>query len=337
MLYVLFLFRILRFPCYLSRMPSRYRRDVVRLKAEIVGRVLAGEAQRAICRSAGMPTAQTVRKWAKADPLFAAELLTARRRGDWMARFAFDEAKAAAFLARARAGEAINSLIGAPGMPSRKTYSYWTRTQGSFAEAVFALRQRRDAQIEAHGRARWRAFDPALADRVVVALHRAVLEGGPGEARLAAVLAADPELPCRPVLARWRREQPEFDRVLKMIFAARRARGPRVPEAVREEVFRHIVEGGSFASYQRRPGGPSRTTLRAWFRRDAAFAEAVSQACAYRENWYEDRILMAAEGGAAGPAAGTVGERERVVGSLKRHLARLRHRPGAVHRKRGAG
>jgi len=51
-----------------------------------------------------MPCAATVRKWALADPAFGAELLAARRREDWMARFAFDEAKAAAFLARARAG-----------------------------------------------------------------------------------------------------------------------------------------------------------------------------------------------------------------------------------------
>jgi hypothetical protein len=223
-------------------------------------------------------------------------------------------------------------------MPSQTTYDYWRRTQLAFAEAVFAFAQRRDAAFKAQSRVR-REFDPVLADRLVVALHRAVLTGGPGEARLTAVLAADPELPCRPVLARWRREQPEFDRVLTMIFAARRAMGPRVPEAVREAVVDHLVEGGSFASYSRQPGGPARATPGAWFRRDAAFAQAVRQACVDREDWYEDRILIAAERGGsaasgAGAAAGPVGERARSIGLLKRALVRLRHRPGAVHRKR---
>ena len=310
-------------------MPRRYRPDeLARLKAEVVGRARAGEALAAICRSAGMPAHSTVRGWGTRDAAFAAELLAARRAGDWRRRFAFDEAVAAAFLARAQAGEAINSLIGVPGMPSRATYTYWTRTQGAFAEAVFALRQRRDAVIGARGRARRRDFDPALADRIIVGLHK----GLPRGLRLEDVLAADPALPCRPVLARWRREQPEFDQVLKMILTARRALGPRVPAPVVEDVVDHIVEGGSFASYSRLPGGPSRTTLRAWFRRDAAFARAVRGACEDREHWYEDRILMAAEGAAPGTAA----VRARAIGSLKQQLGRLRHRPGAVHRRAAA-
>jgi hypothetical protein len=304
-------------------MPSQYARDARRLKAEIVARVLAGESLRAVCGSAGMPCGHTVRNWAKADPLFAAELLAARRRGAWMARRAFDEGKAAAFLARARAGETINSLVGAAGMPSRGTYRYWTRTQGAFAEAVHALRRRRDAGIGAFGRARRRDFDPVLADRVIVALHKGVRAG----VGLEDVLAADAELPCRPVLRRWRREEPEFDRVLRTIFVARRTAGPRVPAWLADDVVDHIVEGGSFASYSRAPDGPTRATLRRWFRRDADFAARVSDACEDREHWYEDQILMAAERTPPGPVA----EMNRAVGSLKRHLVRLRHRPGAVH------
>jgi hypothetical protein len=310
-------------------MPSRYRRDAARLKAEIVARVLAGERQRAICASPGMPGTHTVRKWAKGDALFAAELLAARRRGEWMRLCAFDEGKAAAFLARARAGETINSLVGTPGMPSRGTYTYWTRTQGSFAEAVFALRRRRDAGIGAFGRARRRDFDQGLADRVIVALDKGVRDG----VRLEDVLAADPELPCRPVLRRWRREEPEFDAVLRMLFAARRTAGPRVPEWQVEDVVDHIVEGGSFASYSRLPDGPTRTTLRRWFRRDRDFAREVTRACECREDWYYDQIEMVAQGTPAGP----IREMERAVGPLKRHLTRLRHRPGAVHRRRASG
>ncbi len=210
-------------------------------------------------------------------------------------------------------------------MPSRRTYAYWKATQGPFAEAVFALQTRRDARIGAFGRARWRAFDPALADRIVVGLHKGV--------KLEAVLAADPELPCKPTLARWRREEPEFDRVLRGIFSAWRARAWKVtpvPPGLAEEIVDHIVEVGSFASFSRLPGGPSRVTLRRWLRADRDFAAAVARACEDREEWYEDQILILAES----TPPGRLTERKRSIGQLKRHLVRLRHRPGAVHRPR---
>jgi hypothetical protein len=306
-------------------MPSRYARDAARLKVEIVSRVAAGERQRAVCAEAGMPCALTVRNWARADAAFGAELAAARRRGDWRRLWGFDEAKAAAFLARARAGERVHELLRAPGMPSRGAYDRWRRSEPGFAEAAFALRRRRDAQLGERGRARRRSFDQGLADRVIVALNKGLFQG----LTLEAVLAADPELPCKPVLARWRREAPAFDRVLKMMFAARRARVRPVPAWRIEAIVDHIVEGGSFASYSRLPGGPSRTTLRQWLR-DPAFARAVAGACEDREAWYEDQILMAGDA-ARGASVRTL---ERRVGALKRQLVRLRHRPGAVHRRR---
>ena len=307
-------------------MPSRYRRDIPRLKAEVVARIAAGEVQRAICASPGMPDAHTVRNWAKADAAFEAELAAARRRGAWARLYAFDEGKAATFLARARAGEGIHALLREPGMPSRRTYDHWRATEPTFAEAAFALRQRRDAGLGERGRARWRGFDQALADRVVAALNRGLPQG----LRLEEVLAADPALPSRPVLTRWRREQPEFDRVLREIFAAWRRRPAPVPAPVVEEIVDHIVEGGSFASFSRLPRGPSRVTLRRWLRGDRDFAAAVAQACEDREEWYEDQILMTAQSTPPGPQR----DRERGVGRLKRHLVRLRHRPGAVHVRR---
>nr|MEA2797302.1 hypothetical protein [Phenylobacterium sp.] len=303
-------------------MPSRYRHEVPRLKAEIVARVGVGEVQRAIWAEAGMPGKDTVRSWAKADAAFADALAAARRRGDWARWLVFDEGKAAAFLARVRAGERIRAVLREPGMPSRGTYEHWKATQPPFAEAVFALRQRGDARLRERAKARWRGFDQPLADRIIRGLNTGL--------KLAAVLAADPELPCRPVVARWRREQPEFDRVLRMIFAAWRRRPAPVPAAVVEEIVDHIVEGGSFASFSRLPGGPSRVTLRRWLRGDRDFAAAVAQACEDREEWYEDQILMTAERTPSGPQR----DRERSIGRLKRHLVRLRHRPGAVHVRR---
>lgn len=313
----------------LPRVPSQYRRRLPALKAALLARVFAGDSLRALAREPGMPRPQTVRNWALADPAFAEALADARRRGDWARRFAFDEATAAAFLARARAGARINDLIGSAGMPSRRAYRHWCATQPAFAEAVFALRRRRDAGIGALGRARLRGFDRAAGDRVIVALNRGIAEGR----TLEEVLAGDPGLPSRPVLARWRRENPEFGRVLRMMFAGaarRRAAAFRVPQWLSEEICEHIVEGGSFASYCR-AGGPSRTTLRRWYRVDAAFAAKVDEACRWRDTWLHEQAIDIAMRTPAGPLR----EMNRAVGPIFRQMTRLRHRPGAVHARRG--
>src|SRR5579859_5081805 len=109
---------------YSLPMPFAYPNRSV-LKAAVVARVAGGETVAAICAGPDMPSADTVRGWRRADPLFAAELVAARRRGDWARRFAFDEGVAAAFLARMSAGESVRSLLGRPGMPSQRTYVFW--------------------------------------------------------------------------------------------------------------------------------------------------------------------------------------------------------------------
>jgi hypothetical protein len=305
--------------------PSRYRRDAAHLKAEIVARVGGGETVRAVCASPDMPAELTVRNWARADAPFGEALAAARRRGTWRRLWAFDEAKAAAFLARARAGEPIKALLGQPGMPSRGAYQRWKVAEAPFAEAVFALRQRRDAQLGERGRARRRAFDQAVADRIIVRLNKGALAG----VRLEDILTADPELPCWETMMRWRREEPEFDRVLRMIISARRAAMKPVPELVIEEVVDHIVEGGSFASFSRMRGAPSQGTLGRWMR-DPNFAEAVAMACEWREDWYYDQIEDIARRTPPGP----VREMNRAVGPLLRQLVRLRNRPGTRRRTR---
>jgi hypothetical protein len=117
--------------------------------------------------------------------------------------------------------------------------------------------------------------------------------------------------------------------VLRILFAARRARAP-LPDLLIEDIGDHIVEGGSFASYSRLPGGPSRTTLRRWHRRDPAFAREVATACEWREDWLAGQVLDAAQRTPPRP----IREVERAIGALKRKLVRLRHRPGAAHRRR---
>ena len=165
-----------------------------------------------------------------------------------------------------------------------------------------------------------------MADRIVVGLHKGL--------KLEAVLASDPALPCRPGLRRWRREAPEFDGVLRKIFAAwrvRRASVASVPEVFAEEVADHIADGGSFASFSRLPGGPSRTTLRRWVRVDPDFAAQVARACELREEMLHDQVCDIVLGTPPGPLA----QRKRAVGPLLRQMTRLRHRPGAAHRRRG--
>jgi len=301
-------------------MPSRYRRDADRLKAEIVARVGAGETVLAVCVAAHMPTKDSVRNWALADAAFAEALAAARRRAR-----AFDAVKAEAFLARAWAGEAINSLIGRPGMPLRAQYRRWNATEPAFAAAVAELRQRRDARLGERGRARRLAFDQEKADRIIVRLN-AGFHTGVG---LQALLAADPELPCWVTLKRWRREQPLFDKVLRGMISARQPAAMKpVPEFMVQEIVEHIVEGGSFASLSRMPGWPTQGTLRRWLR-DPNFASQVARACVWREDWYREQIADIARR----TPPGSLREAKRAVGPLLRQLVRLRHRPGAVHRR----
>ncbi|WP_372782395.1 hypothetical protein [Phenylobacterium sp.] len=271
----------------------------------------AGEALSAVCASPGLPGVDSVRAWARDDAAFGEALAAARRRGRWRRLWAFDEAKAAAFLARARAGEPIKSLCGRPGMPSREQYLRWRTSQPPFAEATFALLQRRNARARAWGLARRRDFDPALADRIIVRMNSGLT--------LADVLAEDPDMPGAVTLARWRRQEPEFDAVLRTMFAARRGAAKPVPEVLVQDIVEHIVEGGSFASYSRLPGAPWPGTLRKWLR-DPHFAEEVAQACEFRKEWYHDQILMIAQGAREGPLP----ERRHSIGALKQQLSRLR-------------
>jgi hypothetical protein len=246
----------------------------------------------------------------------------------------------AEILARVAAGERLRVVCAGPGMPCPHTVQNWAVGDAAFGAELARARAREPERVrdllEELGRARRRAFDPVLADRIIVGLHKGL--------KLEAVLAADPELPCRPTLTRWRREAPEFDRVLKMIFAAWRSRGSglaggrvrglgrerAVPETVRQAVCGTIADGGTFASLARE-GFASRTTLRRWYRADVDFADAVDRACAAREEALNFELWVAAEGVPPGP----VREMNRAVAPITRSIARLRHRPGAMHRRRG--
>jgi len=287
------------------------------IKAAIVERVALGETVTAICEAAEMPCAGSVQVWRRADPAFARDLAQARVRGDWRRRFAFDEAKAEAFLARVRAGERINDLLDQPGMPSQRTYIHWRRTQGAFAEELWRLKGARYAERARRLGGRFRAFDQAVADRIYVRVVR-----GEGLRRM---LETDPSLPCRVVVYRWRKERPDWDKALRLAFRwGRRARGGlRTPELT-EAILAQIVQGASLRSLSREPGMPAAGTLYGWVKRHADFAAEVAQACDWREDWYLDQMQLIVD--EAGPMSGEVLRRR--LAPLRTRHARLQNRPG---------
>jgi hypothetical protein len=251
------------------------------LKAAIIARVADGEAVAAICAEAAMPSADSVRGWARVDGWFAGELAAARRRGAWRRERMFDEAKAGAFLARVVAGEKVRDLLARPGMPSQGAYRYWRMTQPEFLLALGRLRAGGYSQRSRTGHPRWRAWDAEVAGRLLAA----VLKGAP----MRATLASDPAFPSLSVLNRWRREQPRWAAELKIVIKHGRVRGAAArcrarAEALEEEVGLAVLDGASL----RRLGAedadlPSARTLYAWRRRWPSFARSVDIATDMRD------------------------------------------------------
>ena len=251
------------------------------LKAAIIARVAEGETVTGVCAGAGMPSADSVRGWARADAGFAAELAAARRRGAWRRARMFREDVAAAFLARLAAGATVRALLGKPGMPSQRAYAYWRRTQPEFQAALRRLRAGGYSQRSRTGHPRWRAWDADVAGRLLAA----VLKG----ASMRSTLASDPAFPSLAVLGRWRREHRDWDRDLRIAMKHGRVRRAAAlsrawAEALEEEVGLRVLDGASL----RRLGAeaadlPCARTLYAWRRRWPSFARAVELAADLRD------------------------------------------------------
>lgn len=303
-----------------------YRNTHPDVRQQLLTRVAGGELLMEVCAEAGMPSYGSVYAWSRAEPAFAAELADARRRGEFMRKGAFDPAKAEALLTRLRAGEPITSILRDPAMPSRRLYAYWRATQAPFAEAVYRLNQvRADARVQ-RGRDRWRPFDQALADAIVVRVSRGEL--------LADLLNSATGLPSRGVVIRWRRMQPEFDQALRIairVGGRRRAQGPgRCTPELTQFIADEIRQGESLASLGRRPDMPCVATLYSWVRKHAAFAAEIAQACDDREDWFTDQVMMLADG------PGELKDRYRRIAALKYRLGRLQNRPGARRARRSS-
>jgi hypothetical protein len=259
-------------------MPSYPNRGA--LQAAIVARVAAGETVAGVCAGdPAMPSADSVRGWARADAGFAAALAGARRRGAFARGVMFREEVAAAFLARVAAGATVASLLGRPGMPSQGAYRHWRRTQVAFQETLWRLRGARYGRQSGQGHARFRGWDAAAAARIV----RAVRAG----ARLRRMLAARPELPCLAVVERWRRERPDWDRVLRAAMAeGRLERGRRVgmpgggrcSAALANDILDRVMDGASLRGLAGEAGMPCQRTLYAWKAKRRSFGEEVAKA-----------------------------------------------------------
>jgi hypothetical protein len=298
-------------------MPSYPHRGA--LKAAIVARVAAGETVAAICAGdPAMPSADSVRGWARGDAGFAAELAGARARGAFARGLMFREEVAAAFLARVAAGETVRSLLGKPGMPSQRAYIYWRRTEVGFQATLWRLRGARYGRQAGVAHRRWRAWDPAVADAVFVA----VAEGTP----LRALLASRADLPCLAVVGRWRREHPEWDRMLRMAMQAgrlTRGSGRPSPELV-EEIGDRIMLGASLRELGAQADMPCARTLYVWMRRWPQFEAEVLLCSELRDDWFAEQMLAICERN--GPFGLEATKRE--AAPLRQQLNRLAKRPG---------
>jgi hypothetical protein len=263
-----------------------------------------------------MPCHGSVLAWAKRDPAFGAALAQARADGQYRRDAILDEAKAAVLIDRLANGEGIVSVLRDPAMPSRRVYRLWRSLYAEFAEAVHRMNQATWERRVAWGRARRRAYDPRLADRICARLAR-------GQGTLAQVLAADPELPSLGVVRRWRRQNPDFDEALGVTIAAvgqfKRRRNRRT-EALTRAICAQIRRGRTLAQVGLMPGMPCRATLYSWRRKDAGFRAAVAEAWRARADMLADDAMDLAEDKAR-PRG-----RKRAIEALKRKAAALDRR-----------
>lgn len=266
---------------------------------EILARVSRGEHLKHICREPGMPRQEAVYAWGRADAAFDARRRAALQRGrDWRIT-GFDPAMAAEILSRMAEGERLHRILAREGRPSRRTFRIWLANHAEFAEAVFHLRGERMAvRVLKHRRARRCEFDPALADRIVARCYDGV--------ELRHLRQALPGAPAKRVLARWRREQPGFDRNLRFALQVanlRRQRFRRCNAAMIEAVTDRVAAGESLSAIARDPAMPCRESLYNWTRRRSDFREALQAARAARAQMLADEALALAEARRPGNAA----------------------------------
>lgn len=303
-----------------------YARARPQVRHEILERVAAGARLKHVCAEPGMPCAESVTGWARKDAEFGAALKAAYAKGAARRRPWVSDATAAVLAARLRAGERIAEVLRDPDMPSQRTFREWRMTNSLHAEdVVLAMRGKVEVR-RARLRSRRRDYDPAVGQRLYVQLWK-------GGRTLRAVLASDPEFPSLAVLARWRREEPEFGEMIHFVLHGWRVRRARartlLTPKMEETIVEGLMQGESLRSLSRKPGMPSQKAMYNWVRDRTGFAKAVAEACEIRAEWYGDEIAAAARD----VFAVGLKETKRRMGRLSAQETRLRKRPGWKRRR----
>ena len=133
--------------CPEARSAGRYARTragvgwSAALAKRICERVAGGEVLYAVCRREGMPTAQSVGRWVRERPDFAAALGEARRAGGRPVRagggvWSYCAETADAIFERLCEGESLTAIGADPTMPCLSTIFYWRKRIAAFEEAV---------------------------------------------------------------------------------------------------------------------------------------------------------------------------------------------------------
>ncbi|WP_430423004.1 hypothetical protein [Phenylobacterium sp.] len=313
-------------------MPSYTPDQIAAFKAAIFDRRAAGESLELICSRTDWPSRPTLRKWARQDPRLAGLIAAGRHAHvhDPRPRFPFDPARADRLLIRIRLGFPIGDIIREPGMPHRRELNAWKLQDRAFAKALDEAKAFADASRRRHGatsrgyRRSRMPFDQDVADRIVLAVSRGATLPS---------LYRERAFPTRLGLRRWRRTNPEFERVLRAAAkAGHRARGKaRVdrhcsPDLM-DEIGRRIAAGASLHSLSQEPDMPSPYALYKWIRDRPDFAAKVADACDFRSFLLHDEALdhINRHGPAARP----------LVGAINKRLGQLNPYPGERRARRG--
>jgi hypothetical protein len=119
------------------------------LAEAICERVAAGELLYEVCRAEGMPTPQSVARWARERPAFARALAEARRRGGRTAQgggvWRYCEETANLIFERLCEGESLTTICKDAEMPAISTVYHWRKR---FPEFNAMLRLAREIQAE---------------------------------------------------------------------------------------------------------------------------------------------------------------------------------------------
>jgi hypothetical protein len=152
-----------------------------------------------------------------------------------------------------------------------------------------AKRALRYGRMSREGHGRWRGWDEAVADRITLAVMKGAV--------LRRLLAGDAALPCLAVVARWRREHPEWDGALRMamrtgrLVREREASLARVTPEVIAAIGLRMIEGESLRSLAAEPWTPCARTLYKWVAISPAFAREVAGAGDFRDMMLGEQIV----------------------------------------------